>query len=144
MNSSIWPGDIWRNLRFPVTDERRLLIHWWYFSGFMVCYFFCLIFVSMGVPGGPVCQGVFRGSSGSVLVVFMGCSGVFLACSWFHRHPEKSGEARSLRLWIKPYGKYGVERLKQWNAYQDKHFKKRIRNKHEILYTGNAFLLICN
>ena len=23
----------------------------------MVSYFFCLIFVIMGVPGGPVCQG---------------------------------------------------------------------------------------
>lgn len=51
----------------------------------MVCYFFCLTFVIMGVPGGPVCQGVFRGSSGSVPVVFRGCSGVLLACSWFHR-----------------------------------------------------------
>ena len=62
----------------------------------MVCYFFCLIFVIMGVPGGPVCQG---GCSGSVPVVFRGqCSGEFLACSWFHRHPEKSGEDRSLRL----------------------------------------------
>ena len=31
-----------------------------------------------------------------------------------------------------------VELLKQWNAHQDKY----LRNTHEILYTGNAFLLI--
>ena len=64
----------------------------------MACYFFCLIFVIMGVPGVRSVRGVFRGSSGSVPVVFRGCSGVLLACSWFDRHPEKSGEARSLRL----------------------------------------------
>ena len=66
----------------------------------MVCYFFLPNFCNYGCSGGSGLSGrVFWGSSGSVPVVFRGqCSGEFLACSWFHRHPEKSGEDRSLRL----------------------------------------------
>ena len=46
----------------------------------MVCYFFCLIFVIMGVPGGPVCQG---GCSGGVLGVFRWCSGASVPGSFW-------------------------------------------------------------
>ena len=74
--------------------------HYGMFGGYYGMFQGC----SGGVPG------VFRGCSSGVLGVFQdvpgvfwGCSGVFRVCSWFYRHPLKTGERAGMQANVVPW-----------------------------------------